>query len=358
MPDVLITGIDQVTPQWLTFVLARSGALTYGAVTSFDLKPGHGNWSTNSQLNLRYQVGSQGTLPQHLFLKIVNTDINGESFGDSEVTYYTRDYVGAAGVPLVHCYDAAFSEEKHHYHLLLDDLTETHIEAAEKAPTLEYGLALAEGLAAMHAHWWGMQRFTTIGAVLPNAGQIQRFVDLAEAGVGRVLNRYSAELKPHWPGLLRELFAKHPQAILGRTRDDNGFTLIHGDVGQKNILVPRDGDKPVYILDRQPFAWALTTWLGAYDLAYAIVLDWEVEERRSLEMAVLRHYHNQLLKKGVRDYPWERLYDDYRLCAAMCVYVASEYFRSGSNEQWISTWLLMLQRSLTACDDLDCRALW
>jgi hypothetical protein len=75
-------------------------------------------------------------------------------------------------------------------------------------------------------------------------------------------------------------------------------------------------------------------------------------------MPVLERYHAQLVAQGVQGYPWQRLVDDYRLCVAMGVYVAVEYCRGGVNERWISAWLTMLQRSLTACDDLDCRALW
>ena len=281
-----------------------------------------------------------------------------EFFGPSEVAYYTRDYAGVEGAPLVRCYDAAYSEEKLRYHLLLDDLSGTHVEAAKKMPTLEYGLALAEGLAAMHAHWWGAQRLAEAGAQIHSAKHIQRFVDIAEPGAGHILNQFSAELEPHWPDAIYALYAKHPQAIIERTQDDNGFTLIHGDVGHNNILVPRDGDRPIYIIDRQPFDWSLTTWLGVYDLAYAIVLDWAVETRRGLEMPILRHYHDRLIKNGVRGYSWEQLYDDYRLSVAMGVYIATEYCRSRVNERWITTWLPMLQRSLTACDDLDCSELW
>jgi hypothetical protein len=53
-----------------------------------------------------------------------------------------------------------------------------------------------------------------------------------------------------------------------------------------------------------------------------------------------------------------RYYDDYRLCAVMGVYIATEYCRGGINESWTHVWLPMLQRVLTACDDLDCQALW
>ena len=357
MSDMVITHIDQVTPEWLTFVLARSAALTHGAVAMFDVDKGRGNWSKNAILKLRYVDGSQGTLPPRLFLKMVEVDLRDESFGPSEVTYYTPDYLGLTGAPLVHCYDALYSEEKHCYHVLLDDLSETHVEAAVKTPTLEYGLALAEGLAVMHARWWGATRLSELGATQHSARHIQHFVDIAEPGAGHILKHFSAELKPHWPDTVRALYAKYPKALIKRTQNVNGFTLIHGDVGYNNILVPRDGNQPIYILDRQPFDWSLTIWLGVYDLAYALVLDWEVEARRQLEIAILRHYHENLIKNGVTGYPWERLYDDYRLSVAMGVYIATEYCRGGINQRRIPVWLPMLRRSLTACDDLACMEL-
>ena len=76
--------------------------------------------------------------------------------------------------------------------------------------------------------------------------------------------------------------------------------------------------------------------------------------RNAYPPALSRH----LIENGVSEYSWEQLFDDYRLCVPMCVYVATEFCRGGINERWIDTWLTMLQRSLTACDDLDCDALW
>ena len=360
MQDKVISSLDQVSADWLTAVLFNSDALSEGSVTSFYVASGEGNWSSNAILKLQYSHGAQGTLPRRLFLKMVDAGASSsdEFFGVSEVTYYTHDYAGVEAAPLIKCYNAAYSVEQNSYHLLLDDLSETHVKAAEKTPTLEYGLALAEGLAMMHARWWGAQRLAEASAPIHSAEHIRRFVDIAEPGVEHILNNFSAELKPHWPDMMRSLFANHPRAIIERTQDDNGFTLIHGDAGHTNILVPRHGDRPIYIIDRQPFNWSLTTWLGVYDLAYAIVLDWEVETRRQLEMPVLRRYHNWLFKNGIIDYPWQQLVDDYRLSAAMGVYIATEYCRGGVNQRSLSTWLPYLQRSLTACDDLNCSELW
>jgi hypothetical protein len=358
LPNEVITDLKQVTIEWLTDALSKSDALTHGAVAAFDVDTGRGNWSTNASLSVRYVNGSRGALPQHLFLKLVNADLGDEFFGPSEVFYYTRDYVGVEAAPLIRCYDAVWAAEKRRYHLLLDDLSRTHVAAVAKAPTMEYGLALAEGLAALHVRWWGAQRLAEAGAPIHDATHIQRFVDIAAPGVEHILKQFSAELQPHWPRAMRALYAKHPQALIKRTQDANGFTLIHGDVGHTNILVPRAGDRPIYIIDRQPFDWSLTTWLGVYDLAYAIVLDWEVETRRRLELPILRHYHAQLIKQGVVGYSWERLWDDYSLCVAMGVYIATEYCRGGVDERWVPIWLPKLQRSLTACDDLACSELW
>jgi hypothetical protein len=199
----VITSLDQVTTKWLTFILTQSGALTHGAIQSFELGTGQGNWSTSANLKVTYTDDGQGTLPAHLFLKMVDTDTgDGEFFTDSEVAYYTRDYVDVENAPLLRCYDAAYSKELYHYHLLLEDVSETHIEAYDKKPTLEYGLALAEGLAILHARWWGKDRLAEAGAPIHDAQHIQNWVNIAEPGADHILERMSAELKPHWGDLI------------------------------------------------------------------------------------------------------------------------------------------------------------
>lgn len=358
MTSRVISSPEQLSLTWLTDALKAGGALTTGAVAAFEIDTGRGNWSSNAVLRVRYTAGAAGELPPRLFLKMVNTDLDGESFDASEVVYYTRDYVGVSGAPLVRCYDAAYSAEMRRYHLLLEDLSPTHVVASSRPPTLAYGLALAEGLAALHAHWWGAARLAEAAAPVHDAAFIHRFIAIAEPGVGHILAATGDQLEPHWPGLLRDLYARHPAAMIARAADTNSLTLIHGDVGENNVLVPREGDRPIYIIDRQPFDWSLTTWLGAYDLAYALVIDWDTPARRGLEWPVLRRYHDELRRRGVTGYSWERLVKDYRLMVAMGVYIATEYCRDGITSRWWSFGPGTLRRVLTACDDLQCAALF
>ena len=358
----VITNLDQVTPEWLTSVLTRSGALDKGAVEDFDVDTRERELSTNAKLKLRFSDGSRGDMPKRLFLKMVDIDMEDEFFGPAEVNYYTRDYVELNGAPIVRCYDAAFSEEKQRYHVMMDDLSETHVAGLiginDNVPTLEYGFALAENLATMHAHLWGKECLKEIGETIPSAEVIKRFVNVAKPGVRHILNYCTDQLKSHWPEEMLDLYDKHPRAMMERTQDINGFTLIHGDANPGNILIPIDEYRPLYIVDQQPFDWSLTTWLGVYDLSYAIVHWWEPEIRRKLEKQILRHYHEHLLSHGVQEYSWDQLYEDYRLCAVMSVYVATEWCRGGVRDKWIPVWLPMLQKSMTAFDDLECNKLW
>jgi hypothetical protein len=354
MPYQVITNLDQLTTEWLTKVLTRSGALHHGAVESFTMETNQRELSANAKLTICYTPGSQGDLPQRLFLKLVNIDQDDEFFGPSEVNYYTRDYVGLADAPILRCYDAAFSAEGQRYHILMDDISATHVEAATKTPTLGYGLALAEGLAKLHAHWWGAERLAARGEPIHDAARINRFVEVAHPGAGHILAHCADQLAPHWPQTICDLFAWHPQAMVERTKDGNGFSLIHGDVNAGNVFVPIEGDRPLYIVDRQPFDWSLTTWLGVYDLAYATIRRWPSEIRRACERPILTHYHAQLLANGVTGYSFEQLWEDYRLCAVTNVYVATEWCRGGINEETMHIWLPMLQKAMMAFDDLGC----
>jgi hypothetical protein len=336
--------VDQVTPQWLTVALSASGALTQGSVVDVGVDVGGGNWSANARLRPRYSDNAAGDRPAGLFLKMVRTDLDdGESFGDSEVRYYRHDYVDVPDAPLLRCHHAAYSARDHRYHLLLDDVSATHVEATHRPPTREYALALADGLAAMHARWWGPQRLAEAGQPIHDAAQVRRFVDIAVPGVPHVLEHCSSELAGHWPDMIRRLVSRHPATMIDRTRDPSGFTIIHGDPGCTNIMVPRIRSRPLYLIDRQPFDWSLTSWLGIYDLVYAAVLDWPTAARRRLEHLLLGRYHDQLLAHGVENYSWDQLWTDYRLTIPIGVYIAVEYNRGGLNEDAKAVWLPYLK---------------
>jgi hypothetical protein len=127
--------------------------------------------------------------------------------------------------------------------------------------------------------------------------------------------------------------------------------LTHGDLNPGNLLVPRAEGGAVLMIDRQPFDWSFTIWLGTSDLVNAIVPWWDAAARPALERTALRHYHATLVARGIDDYPFDRLLDDYRLCLIEGLGTAVGWCvedEECDRMRWL--WHTQLQRALAACE--------
>jgi HEAT repeat protein/thiamine kinase-like enzyme len=353
----IITSPQQITPTWLTAVLNRGGWSAYVTVNHLEVEA---NQSVNAQMvRLRptYSADSPPDAPAALLLKICANSDN--IFGPSEVDYYTRDYLGLPNAPIPRCYHARYSAEPRRYHLLVEDLSATHQPAWQQTPTLPYAQALAEAMATLHNHWWGAERLQAGNHPLPDEATIGRYLANIQPGLESLLAEMGTTLEPFQVQALRDIFVHHPALMIGRARNPNGQTLIHGDPNPGNILAPKNGNSWVYLIDRQPFDWSLTIWLGVSDLAYAIVHWWQPEQRRQLEFPMLHHYHQQLQQQGITSYSWEQLVQDYKLAAVQSIYVAVAWCvdeRERTTMRWV--WQPQLEKALTAFFDLDCATLW
>jgi hypothetical protein len=157
--------------------------------------------------------------------------------------------------------------------------------------------------------------------------------------------------------LIDSLTEQYPRWMLKRTqKTPNHLTLIHGDCHNANWLLPKT-EGETYLVDRQPFDWSLTCWLGASDLTYMMVHWWYPNYRERIEESVLRTYHNELLAQGITDYSWQQLWDDYRLCAIQSLYVPLEWCNASNidNTSWI--WYPKVMYTLDALEHLGSREL-
>jgi thiamine kinase-like enzyme len=353
MTDHLITNMHQLTAGWLTTVLANKGVLLTGRVNEVAFEQ---SGSTNADLvkiHLRYQTGSTGVLPATLLLKMCTGGQLG--FGPSEVNYYARDYLGLTQAPLPTCYDAYYSAEQRRYHILMDDHSATHRNNWDTNPTLSYGTEVAQAVARLHAYWWGEQRLHEGGISIPRPIEINFYLSHIRPGLSPMLESAQGDIDPSWASILYDIFERHPMKMVERVQESKGFTLIHGDLNPGNILSPLNGHLPTYLIDRQPFEWSLTTWLGVSDLSYMMVHWWETDLRRKWEWSILRQYHESLSSHGVSGYSWEQLVFDYKLCAIQSIYVATAWCVEEEDRvkmKWV--WLPQLQLSMAAYFDLHC----
>jgi hypothetical protein len=355
MNDGVITDVGQLDISWFNRVLAQREALVTGGVSAFAVEPQENACSRSARIRLAYAGGSTGSLPSRLFLKMCSA--GSYAFGPSEVQYYARDYMALADPPIPTCYDAQYSSDPRRYHILMEDLSETHRSNWRTPPTEAYGCAVAEALAALHAHWWATGPRGAAGIEMPGETEIERYIAHIRPGLLPMLESAAGEIDESWRGTLSEIFEKHPPCMVERTKRREGFTLVHGDVNPGNILSPIDGHHPVYLLDRQPFDWSLAVWLGVSDLSYLMAHWWETDVRRKLELPVLRQYHESLRRRGVSGYGWEELLSDYRLCVVQSIYVATEWCvveEDRTKMKWV--WLPQLRKSMATyfdhCSDM------
>ncbi|MEY2936449.1 MAG: hypothetical protein RL033_7198 [Pseudomonadota bacterium] len=345
-----VSSLAQVNAGWLSEALRGAGALQSGCVAALSVEASESNWSRMVWIRAYYSADARGELPAQLALKICAD--SREAFGPSEVFYYTRDYRGQPRIPLLRCYHAAYQEQPRAYHLLLADVRATHSDGFRRQVTRELALATADALARLHAPYWGAQRLATLGCTPAIEAELDAYFAHIGPGLEPLLDAVGSTLSERHRGVVRTILGEHPRLLRQRIRDADGFTLVHGDLNPGNVLWPREGTSPVYLIDRQPFDWSLQCWLGASDLARAMILPWLPELRRPWQLDVLRQYQSSLQREGI-ELSWPALLYDYRLAALESVEIAVEWCSSPETlESRRELWQWQLERSLQAVDEL------
>ncbi len=348
-----ILDAGQIDPEWLAAVLRASGDLREGRVSSVEAVQDTSTHATNARLLVRYSEDAIGSKPSSLFLKLCKPE-SSRLFGRTEIDLYAKIGAPMADSPVPKCYHYAYAENSGRYHLLLQDLSDTHHHNWDVEPTADSARKTAAGLANMHAWWWDHPQIVE-DERYPTAAVIRRYRAQIDRGLAPMLDYLGDRISQETRDILARVFAHHGRRMIERAEEGRHLTYIHGDPNPGNILSPNDPDGKAYVVDRQLFPWSLGVWIGVGDIAYMMVHWWEPAARRRLERTVLETYHATLEQRGVEGYTWDKLWNDYRLAAVQSIYVATAWC-IGDDErtsmEWV--WWPQLQKSLAAYQDLRC----
>jgi len=345
---------EVVEPARLTAALRRGGVLDAGAVREVKVLHQHPAFVSHViRLGLRY-VGESAGAPSSLILKMPHPDYASTlvNSGRQEVAFYTRLAANTPSQIVPRCYDAHFDEESQAWHLLLEDLTDTHEVAAgwPLPPSRDQALAIVTALARWHASWWDHAGLgETVGtwmsidgaaALMETfAGHYDRFADLLG-------DRLSEERR-----ILYRRFIEKAGGLLQRYHSHRHLTIVHGDAHTWNFLLPRAGvADTVRIFDFDQ--WRINVPTG--DLAYMMATQWYPERRQTLERLLLNRYHETLLAHGVTGYTRGALDRDYRL--SVLWHITKPVWQWSINIPPV-VWWNNLERVMMAVDDLGCEEL-
>lgn len=337
----------------LTEVLRRAGVLGDGRVTSVTVDKSFPTvLSQFFRLRLDYENASAA--PASLILKtdLPNRPNTKWDSGRKEVAFYTEVGTATPAGLLPCCYDAHYETTTGAWHLLLEDLTCSHMIASQwpLPPTIAQSEAIVRAHARFKAAWWDDPRLGTAIGTWPDPAGIARWLqDLAQA-YARFADAAGDRLSAAQRSLYERLFDQGPR-LLERYLSRRNMTIVQGDSHVWNCFLPRDasvGTARLFDWD----AWQLN--VGAEDLAYMMAMHWYPDLRQRAERPLLDAFHAELVAHGVSGYDRRALQDDYRL-AVLWLTTRPILHQAAGIPPVI--WWNNLERIHLAVDDLDCREL-
>ena len=151
-----------------------------------------------------------------------------------------------------------------------------------------------EGLASVHARYWKDTSARMVRVMPIDATTVYLFDSMVAFS---------------WSKASRKI-------LVQSWRNMNEYqTVLHGDARVANMMFPKADGKGRFVL----FDWqAVRKGKAVYDLAYFLVLSLITNHRVEVEQKCVESYYRHLTAKGVKDYTWEELQEDYKH-ACLCV---------------------------------------
>lgn len=246
------------------------------------------------------------------------------------------------------CFEASWNEDTKAWHLLLEDLTDSHFIATAwpLPPTNEQSKSIVRALARVHAAWWDHPRLgNSVGSWMDDDDP-RKLADRVATFIDQVGDRLPDERRD----LYRRLIDAAPR-LDQRYRSHCNLTIVHSDAHVWNVLLPKEQSRD----DARVFDW--DQWHinpGSNDLAYMMAMHWYPDRRRLLEQPLLDCYHETLMTHGVQGYDRRALDDDYRL--SVLWHITKPVWQHGLGIPPV-IWWNNLERIFMAVDDLGCREL-
>jgi thiamine kinase-like enzyme len=359
----VLTGVEQATPDWLTALLRERDVLRHGRVVSVRNRATTSINSLSYHLELGYSDDAPADAPRRLFLKMSKEP----EWGKEEVEFYRFVQDKRAGLPmLVPCYDAVYSVDDGNSHIVLNDLSATHVTpvtrpqllAGDTMPSQEHLEQMVDAIAGFHAYWWEHPQlgkgFGRLRTQLDGEDAYKQYTERREREWAIFLKTAGhlipAETRELYEKVLSHFGALWDLYLADRFGPMRAVTLSNGDCYFIQFLCPKMlEESSTYLIDFD----SVSANLPAYDLVYMFATFWTSDQRkeRGREENLLRRYHHALQAHGVSGYSWDALLADYRLCVLYMIFDPVWDQTSGASEAY---WLPKLRCLTGAFMDLDC----
>jgi aminoglycoside phosphotransferase (APT) family kinase protein len=308
-----VVHVDRIDAEWMTHTLRAAGLLEGHRVEELRREPcGTGQLADSFRFTLSYD--SPGAGPATLVGKFPSDDPNSRDFGRrsgyyrNEIRFY-EEIATTLSIAVPTPVHAALADDDTEFVLLMEDLSPARIVDQLTGCTPDEAAVALEQIAAVHAGSWERDDLAAVDWL---TGTVTSFHAVTDAFPG-LTDSFSTTYGDLVPQSDIDEAAKlnahleEWKAVLSTPQ-----CLWHSDLRADNLMFDvNGGQRPVALLDWQGVGYGR----GTIDVAYFLGTSMTTEHRRTHERDLVNAYHDALVAGGVKDYPRDRCWEDYRLAA-------------------------------------------
>ncbi|MGI9533736.1 MAG: oxidoreductase family protein [Thermodesulfobacteriota bacterium] len=305
---------EEITPDWVTFVLNESGILkeTYVKGLKKDLiGGGKGFLSSVVRVELIFDKIEPGC-PSSLVIKIEPENEIYKQFGDEthafqrEIHFY-NEIADKVDIRLPKVYYTV--DEPPAYCLVMEDLNSYVPGNQVIGMHHDKVIATVELIAKLQAKYWDNEALNALDW-MPHTNSI--LID----------NNYWTSFVDNYGYLLSPEAIKAGEKLVNsidwiiKEKGNRKKTIVHCDLREDNLMFGNEElNNEIIIID-----WQLAVKnIGAFDVARLVGGSEIILERQGHEFEILQYWYKTLLNEGVEDYSWDDAVYDFKLGALYCL---------------------------------------
>ena len=320
---------NEITPEWLTAALRAGGSCRESCVKDIEVRPigsqGVGYLSGVARIKITYDVPESDT-PATAVVKLPALTEANRNLGDAFNAYerearFYREVMPKSRVRAPRCYYCAYDAQETSFVLVMEDLSGLRAGDQVRGLTWDEALAALRAIAPLHAQWWEQPALADLTWMpLENLDIQHLFAKNWPAFRHEMYDRLMPEEiaigdRLNWQGdRLAELVRSVPR------------TIVHWDYRADNLVFDSpDAAEPVVVLD-----WQLAQRsMGAFDVARLFCGSVPGEVQRGRHRQFLGLWHEELLARGVTDYPLDLAWRHFLTGLVICLYIPVSFYRLG-----------------------------
>ena len=351
----VVSHAGDITPEWLTGVLANTGNLKSKVtdVSCEQIGAGVGLMAELSRLTVQYD-SPEPNLPGTIIAKCAARNDNRAvaqllDFYNRETNFYNK-VAPTCPFRVPHSYYGAVNNETYDFVLLMEDLGDVSPVDQLVGSTEAEAFDKIEKIAKLHAFWWGKcdQPENSWMYDFMSPAEMQKLRDFVYMpSLEPAIENFSSFFGNGGADLCRKVGEQYAEIV---DKITPAYTFLHGDYRQDNFIIRAGSDEPV-IMD-----WQISgAGIAIFDVTYFICQSLQTDLRQKIQKPLIERYVACLAENGVKDYAFEQAWNDYRGLTLFCLIYPITVCGSLDlgNDRGRALAECMLERNLSAVEDLD-----